>query len=99
MSQGNALYIARSRIENMPKDLLLSFINIYLSDLDINIPVLYSMPTDIIFEEIIIPGYKEKVEEELENAFITDIAEAITSDLDEMLDDDYNDDEDFEDED
>lgn len=47
----------------MPKDLLLSFINIYLSDLDINIPALYSMPTDKIFEEIIIPGYKEKVEE------------------------------------
>lgn len=79
----------------MPKDLLLFFINIYLSDLDINILALYSMPTDIIFEEIIIPGYKEKVEEEFENAFITDIAEAITSDLDEMLDDDYNDDEDF----
>lgn len=80
-----AIRIICDKLENMPKELLLSFMNIYLSEQDIDIPACYNMPTAEIVETIIIPGYEAKAAEEYNNPSTADIAELIANDLEEML--------------
>ena len=72
------------KLEKMPKELLLSFIDIYLSEQDVDIPACYSMSAAKILETIIIPGYKAKAEEEFNDPSTADIAELIANDLEEM---------------